>query len=243
MPFTRAEFLKELERASEIVASWPEWKQEHVAEALINSLWRKGSPQRQMLPIEELAGMALPKTLQTYVDYMAKEDRPVTFSEIVAQTPAYNGFTYLVCRRLIKIYAENKYKDGEPYTGPRETTYVLSLLGRSQVTKEQPSEPAPVPELEHIDFACMTFVEAKAALSKLSDSESLDKTLLWLRRVDALYATMSDAIAQSGIPMACRDRAMIVLLMQQNERYRADAMKMLVNQPMYIKCLVDKPYA
>jgi hypothetical protein len=46
MGFTRSELLQACKQAAEIVKSWPRWKQIVCEEALINSPWRRGSPER-----------------------------------------------------------------------------------------------------------------------------------------------------------------------------------------------------
>lgn len=66
---TREEFLKELDRATAIVASWPQWKQEATAEALINSPWRKGSPQRRSMRDLEAEAKAKAAALAKLTDY------------------------------------------------------------------------------------------------------------------------------------------------------------------------------
>jgi hypothetical protein len=69
MTITREEFLKELDRATAIVESWPAWKQEVVSEALINSPWRKGSPQRQNQRDKETEQQAIFNALAKLTDY------------------------------------------------------------------------------------------------------------------------------------------------------------------------------
>lgn len=78
----------------------------------------------------------LPPTLQKYVDYMASENRPLGFSEIVAITPRVNLFRKLEQRGLI-VNVVKGYEPGEPYTGPRMSKYVLTEAGKRHVSQQQ----------------------------------------------------------------------------------------------------------
>lgn len=76
----------------------------------------------------------LPKTLQTYVDFMARENRPVKFEEIIASYPGRaNSFRFLKQRGLVENVVRG-YEPGETYTGPRTPKYILTEKGRAQVT-------------------------------------------------------------------------------------------------------------
>lgn len=80
------------------------------------------------------------------------------------------------------------------------------------------------------DFENMTCAEADAAIAQLSDTFRLDQHLLDLKRTDPMYSTLVQAVLRSGIPVYCRDRAMIVLLVEQNKRWRDAAVKRFSNQ-------------
>lgn len=71
----------------------------------------------------------LPKTLQKYVNFMARKRRPLTFAEIVVITPGVNKFSFLERRHLITEIEPNYYKAGDRYTCPRLSEYVLSGEG------------------------------------------------------------------------------------------------------------------
>ena len=72
----------------------------------------------------------LPQSLQKYINLMKLADKPLFFSEIVEATPGYNGFRHLRDRGLIKDITR-KYKEGDPYTGPRMPMYILTGKGKS----------------------------------------------------------------------------------------------------------------
>ena len=79
---------------------------------------------------------ALPRSLQKYVDYMAKEGAPRTFAEIVRVTsPGLNTFRFLEKRGLIENVIKS-YKKGDIYTSPRMPQYILTLEGLSHVTRK-----------------------------------------------------------------------------------------------------------
>lgn len=76
----------------------------------------------------------LPRTLQLYVDFIARAGRPVGFLEVVnACTPGRNTFRLLHQRGLI-INTVKGYTPGEPYTGPRPPLYVLTEKGKTFVS-------------------------------------------------------------------------------------------------------------
>ena len=77
----------------------------------------------------------LPQSLQIYIDFMAKADRPVGSTEVLETTPGYNGFRHLKDRGLIKNIVRG-YKPGEPFTGPKPVKYVLTKKGRQYVSSE-----------------------------------------------------------------------------------------------------------
>ena len=74
----------------------------------------------------------LPKTLQLYVDRMGKENRPMTFSEIVVATPGINSFRHLILRGLVKNIIP-PYATGEEYNGSRIPYYVLTKKGKDHL--------------------------------------------------------------------------------------------------------------
>ena len=75
----------------------------------------------------------LPKTLQCYVDHLARAGRPLDFTEIVSVTPGVNRFRDLRSRGLIENIVPG-YSGNEPYTGPRTSQYVLTAAGWRQTT-------------------------------------------------------------------------------------------------------------
>lgn len=77
----------------------------------------------------------IPPTIRKYLEYMAAEDRPLTFTEIVSVTPRVNLFRRLEPLGLIENVVP-PYRDGEPYTGPRPSRYVLTDAGRAALARK-----------------------------------------------------------------------------------------------------------
>lgn len=73
----------------------------------------------------------LPRTLQLYVDFMARAGRPVLFTEVQRSgPPRVNKFRNLLQRGLV-VNTVKPYTRDEPYTGPRLPLYVLTKKGKA----------------------------------------------------------------------------------------------------------------
>lgn len=82
----------------------------------------------------------LPPVLQKYVDFMAQENRPLMFSEVVdVCSPGRNSFWALIRRQLV-VDTTPGYRRDEPYTGPKFSRYVLTDWGRALVSAPPPPQ-------------------------------------------------------------------------------------------------------
>lgn len=79
---------------------------------------------------------ALPKSLQAYVDFIARANRPCEFQEVVTVTPGRNYFRRLVARGLVENIVRGYTRFDEPYTGPRMSKYILTEKGWQHVNPQ-----------------------------------------------------------------------------------------------------------
>lgn len=104
----------------------------------------------------------IPANVQLYVNFIVQH-QPVGFMEIIAVTPGRNYFRSLRDRGLIEDITP-PYKRDEPYTGPRESKFILTPLGQSYVTERTaPADLAVLPE------PLQTSTDAQAIIEQFLD--------------------------------------------------------------------------
>lgn len=73
--------------------------------------------------------MIVSKTIDAYVKAMGDSGHPMTFDEIVAVTPGFNGIRFLKARGLIRDTGRGYRSANARYTGPRLPGFVLTKAG------------------------------------------------------------------------------------------------------------------